>query len=71
MRLLTGLIALAVFAAPEPKLYQDLKYRLVGPFRGGRVTAVSGVVGLANTYYFGATGGGIFKTTDVVLIGSR
>ena len=64
MRLLTGLIALAVFAAPEPKLYQDLKYRLVGPFRGGRVTAVSGVVGQANTYYFGATGGGVFKTTD-------
>ncbi len=61
---LIGGLALSLFAAPDPKLYQQLKYRLVGPFRGGRVTTVAGVASQPNTYYFGATGGGVFKTTD-------
>lgn len=43
------------------KLFQ---YRSIGPFRGGRVTAVAGVPNQPNVYYFGATGGGVFKTTD-------
>lgn len=41
-----------------------LQYRLIGPFRGGRVTAVAGVPTKPNVYYFGATGGGVWKTTD-------
>lgn len=41
-----------------------LKYRMIGPFRGGRVTAVAGVPSQPNVYYFGATGGGVWKTTD-------
>ena len=41
-----------------------LNYRLVGPFRGGRVVAVTGVVGQDNVYYFGAVAGGVWKTTD-------
>lgn len=41
-----------------------LEYRLVGPFRGGRSAAVTGVPGKPNLFYFGATGGGIWKTTD-------
>ena len=41
-----------------------LQYRLIGPFRGGRVTAVAGVPSQPNVYYFGATGGGVWKTTD-------
>jgi photosystem II stability/assembly factor-like uncharacterized protein len=41
-----------------------MQYRLVGPFRGGRVVAVSGVIGQENTYYFGSTAGGVWKTTD-------
>ena len=61
---LVVLLSCAAFAAPDPKLYQSLKYRLVGPYRGGRVTAVAGVTSQPNTYYFGATGGGVFKTTD-------
>ena len=61
---LFGFLASALLAAPSPKLYEQLKYRLVGPFRGGRVTAVAGVNGQTSTYYFGATGGGVFKTTD-------
>ena len=43
------------------KLFQ---YRLIGPFRGGRVTAVAGVPSQPKVYYFGATGGGVWKTTD-------
>jgi photosystem II stability/assembly factor-like uncharacterized protein len=39
-------------------------YRSIGPFRGGRATAVAGIPSQPQTYYFGATGGGIWKTTD-------
>jgi photosystem II stability/assembly factor-like uncharacterized protein len=41
-----------------------LKWRLIGPFRGGRVVAVSGKPGSSTDFYFGAVGGGIWKTTD-------
>ena len=43
---------------------QGLQFRNIGPFRGGRVTAVAGVPGQPLTYYFGGTGGGVWKTTD-------
>ena len=45
-------------------LYSALEYRLVGPFRGGRSAAVTGVPGEPNLFYFGAAGGGIWKTED-------
>ena len=45
-------------------LYKGLSYRLIGPFRGGRSAAVTGVPGEPNLFYFGSTGGGIWKTTD-------
>jgi len=45
-------------------LFKNLKYRLVGPFRGGRSGAVTGSYKNRNTFYFGATGGGVWKTTD-------
>ncbi|HYX20169.1 MAG TPA: hypothetical protein VFA98_04930, partial [Thermoanaerobaculia bacterium] len=44
--------------------FDGLQFRLIGPFRGGRVTAVSGVRHDPYTFYFGATGGGVWKTTD-------
>jgi photosystem II stability/assembly factor-like uncharacterized protein len=44
--------------------WKGLQYRLVGPFRGGRVVAVSGVVGQENVYYFGSVAGGVWKTTN-------
>jgi photosystem II stability/assembly factor-like uncharacterized protein len=44
--------------------WKALSYRLVGPFRGGRVVAVTGVVGQDNVYYFGSVAGGVWKTTD-------
>ena len=44
--------------------YSALEYRLIGPFRGGRSAAVTGVPNKPNLFYFGATGGGIWKTTN-------
>jgi photosystem II stability/assembly factor-like uncharacterized protein len=48
----------------EPALFADLTYRMVGPSRGGRVTAVSGIAEEPGTFYMGATGGGVWKTSD-------
>ncbi|MGB5388314.1 MAG: glycosyl hydrolase [Eudoraea sp.] len=48
----------------QDSLYHGLKWRNIGPFRGGRSVASSGVVGEPMTYYMGSTGGGIWKTTD-------
>jgi len=48
----------------DEDLYGALEYRLVGPFRGGRSAAVTGVPGKPNLYYFGATGGGIWETKN-------
>jgi photosystem II stability/assembly factor-like uncharacterized protein/DNA-binding FrmR family transcriptional regulator len=50
--------------AEEKGPWHGLTWRLIGPFRGGRVLAVSGVIGDPHTYYFGATGGGVWKSTD-------
>ncbi|MGH9571440.1 MAG: VPS10 domain-containing protein, partial [Candidatus Angelobacter sp.] len=44
--------------------WHGLTWRLVGPYRGGRALAVSGVVGEPHTYYFGSTGGVVWKSTD-------
>ena len=56
---------------PEPAKLDDqlkgLKYRSIGPFRGGRSLTASGIAGDPTTYYFGATGGGVWKTTDGAL----
>ena len=46
------------------KHYDALEYRLLGPFRGGRSAAVTGVPNQPNLFYFGSTGGGIWKTTN-------
>ncbi|MCH9661114.1 MAG: glycosyl hydrolase [Bacteroidetes bacterium] len=48
----------------DEKLYDALEYRLIGPFRGGRSCAVTGVPNKPNLFYFGATGGGVWKTLD-------
>ncbi|MDP9230533.1 MAG: glycosyl hydrolase, partial [Bacteroidota bacterium] len=44
--------------------FSKIKYRLIGPFRGGRSGAVTGSYKNKNTFYFGANGGGVWKTTD-------
>ena len=48
----------------DDKLYHGLEWRSIGPFRGGRSASVTGVPGKPNLYYFGATGGGVWRTTD-------
>ena len=48
----------------DPVLMQGLRYRMVGPTRGGRVTAVAGTRQQPGTFFMGATGGGVWKTTD-------
>ena len=50
--------------SPDTSLYSSLEYREIGPFRGGRSAAVTGVPGQPNLFYFGATGGGVWKTED-------
>ncbi|MFZ0310630.1 MAG: hypothetical protein WAL89_20845 [Candidatus Sulfotelmatobacter sp.] len=49
---------------PEDKLFKGMKYRLIGPFRGGRSLTAAGIPGDPTTYYFGATGGGVWKSID-------
>jgi photosystem II stability/assembly factor-like uncharacterized protein len=53
--------SLSVF---DPGAFKPLRYRMIGPARGGRVTAVTGVPQQPHTFYMGATGGGVWKTTD-------
>ncbi|MGH9477204.1 MAG: WD40/YVTN/BNR-like repeat-containing protein [Terriglobales bacterium] len=60
------LFALGLSAAAQvnPNQFSGMRWRLVGPFRSGRVSAVAGVPGDASTYYLGNPEGGVFKTTS-------
>jgi len=63
------LLVLAASAQPVPReLVSGLKWRLIGPFRGGRAVAVAGVPGDPTTFYFGSVNGGIWKTTDAGVV---
>ncbi len=48
----------------DTSLYSGLRWRMIGPFRAGRVNAVSGVVGQPDTFYFGSVGGGVWKSLN-------
>src|SRR5882724_341168 len=48
----------------NPALWSGLRYRMIGPERGGRVTTVTGVPSEPFTFYMGSTGGGVWKTID-------
>lgn len=48
----------------DPSAFKDLRYRCVGPTRGGRVTTVTGIASQPGVFYIGATGGGVWKTMD-------
>ncbi len=56
--------AAAVAAPVDPALFAGLHWRLLGPFRGGRVVAVTGVPGEPNHFYFGSVNGGVWETID-------
>lgn len=71
--LLSFAVTLAIFLGTSPRasaqqidpsLYSSLRWRLLGPGRGGRVSAVAGIPGDPTTYYMGTPGGGVWKTTD-------
>src|ERR1700730_4573765 len=66
--LLAGVAAAAQSTTPATVIsessYQALRWRCIGPHRGGRALAVSGVRGQPENYYFGAVGGGVWKTTN-------
>jgi len=57
-------LALGAGAQVDPSLYAGLKWRDVGPFHGGRIASVTGVIGDAGTFYMGTPQGGIWKTTS-------
>jgi photosystem II stability/assembly factor-like uncharacterized protein len=61
---LLGLLVSSAIAQIDPVRFQGLEYRSIGPFRGGRSIACAGSDARPNEYFFGATGGGLWKTTD-------
>jgi photosystem II stability/assembly factor-like uncharacterized protein len=58
-------LAASTFAQPfSPSLYQGMRWRMIGPFRGGRTVAISGIPGNPNVFYIGVNNGGVWKTSD-------
>jgi photosystem II stability/assembly factor-like uncharacterized protein len=72
-RLVSALFVFAVFAAlsaivaaqqVDQRLYEGMRWRMIGPFRGGRTVGASGVPGRPNVYYIGVNNGGVWRTDD-------
>jgi photosystem II stability/assembly factor-like uncharacterized protein len=69
-RLLLTLLALVSFISTllgqpyDPALYHDLRWRLIGPFRGGRTVAITGIPGAQNIFYMAPNNGGVWKSSD-------
>jgi photosystem II stability/assembly factor-like uncharacterized protein len=60
-----ALLAITVSAQPfDPSLFQELRWRNIGPFRGGRTVAISGIASQPNVFYMAPSNGGVWKTTD-------
>jgi photosystem II stability/assembly factor-like uncharacterized protein len=69
--LLCSLLVAAVFLPTSasaqqfsPDLYQDMRWRMIGPFRGGRTVGATGVKGQPNLFYIGVNNGGVWKSND-------
>src|SRR6266536_2799055 len=60
-------LACAQSVPPPETSYAALRWRLIGPHRGGRVLAVAGIAGDATTFYFGAVDGGVWRTANAGL----
>jgi photosystem II stability/assembly factor-like uncharacterized protein len=59
------LFPFALSAQPyDPAMYQELHWRMIGPFRGGRTVSISGVPGQPNVFYMAPNNGGVWKATD-------
>jgi hypothetical protein len=59
-----GLAGLAPAEPLDPALFAGMRWRLVGPFRGGRTLTATGVPGQPNLFFFGAVGGGVWKSEN-------
>src|SRR5712692_5888737 len=68
--LVAGIILMATFAIPtvaqqfDQKFFSEMRWRCIGPFRGGRTVAISGAPHQPNVFYMAAVNGGVWKTTD-------
>jgi photosystem II stability/assembly factor-like uncharacterized protein len=62
--LLTLLLTTAVSAQVDPLRFAEMRWRMIGPFRGGRTVAAVGIPSQPNTFYIGVNNGGVWKTTD-------
>src|ERR1035437_5412975 len=62
--LLVGLLTIGAAPPLEPSLFSGLVWRNIGPFRGGRISAVTGVIGQPGVFYAGLPLGGVWKTTS-------
>ncbi|HMF94651.1 MAG TPA: hypothetical protein VKE96_10165 [Vicinamibacterales bacterium] len=62
--LAAGAAVVATAQGVDPSLYADLRWRHIGPFRGGRTVGAAGVVQQPNVFYIGVNNGGVWKTTD-------
>src|SRR6201981_2479636 len=71
--LTVGVLSLLLVAFPafsvraqqyDPNLYSEMRWRCIGPFRGGRTVAIVGVPQQPNVFYMAAVNGGVWKTTD-------
>ena len=61
---LLALPLLATSATFDSKLFQEMRWRSIGPIRGGRTKSAAGVAGQPNVFYIGVCNGGVWKTTD-------
>src|SRR5689334_25357646 len=64
LALLAAAPSISLAQLVDPELYAGMRWRLIGPFRGGKATMVSGVPGNPAVYYFGTAGSGVWKTVD-------
>src|ERR1700738_5219254 len=69
--LVAGILGVFAAAIPAPaqqydqKLFSEMRWRCIGPFRGGRTVAITGVPQQPNVFYIAAVNGGVWKTTDI------
>lgn len=62
--IVAGTPSLVLAQAEDQRLYQSMRWRMIGPFRGGRTVGATGVPGQPNVFYIGVNNGGVWKTTD-------
>ena len=61
---LVSLSSVASAQGFDPKLFQELSWRMIGPFRAGRTVSISGIPGQQNVFYMAPNNGGVWKSTD-------